>query len=75
VLKDVPPGATVAGVPARIVAWSSGSVPALEMGTRLRDLTERPPSPRCEVLDTMMLQKIRQQRQSNFAALTSWPPM
>jgi len=27
----VPPRATVAGVPARIVGWSSGSVPALEM--------------------------------------------
>jgi serine acetyltransferase len=26
VLQDVPPGATVAGVPARIVGWSSGSV-------------------------------------------------
>jgi serine acetyltransferase len=31
VLRDVPPRATVAGVPARIVGWSSGSVPALEM--------------------------------------------
>src|SRR5207302_7493167 len=47
VLHDVPPRATVAGVPARIVGWSSGSVPALEM--ELRDLTERPQSPRCEL--------------------------
>jgi serine O-acetyltransferase len=37
VLHDVPPGATVAGVPARIVGWSSGSVPALEMDQRLPD--------------------------------------
>jgi serine O-acetyltransferase len=37
VLHDVPPGATVAGVPARIVAWSSGSVPALEMDQSLPD--------------------------------------
>src|SRR5215469_1566205 len=37
VLHDVPPGATVAGVPARIVAWSSGSVPALEMEQSLPD--------------------------------------
>jgi serine O-acetyltransferase len=35
VLHDVPPGATVAGVPARIVAWSSGTVPALEMDQSL----------------------------------------
>ena len=37
VLHDVPPGATVAGVPAQIVGWSSGSVPALEMDQRLPD--------------------------------------
>jgi serine O-acetyltransferase len=37
VLHDVPPGATVAGVPARIVSWSSGSVPALEMDQSLPD--------------------------------------
>jgi len=37
VLHDVPPGATVAGVPARIVGWSSGSVPALEMDRSLPD--------------------------------------
>jgi len=37
VLHDVPPGATVAGVPARIVGWSSGSVPALEMDQSLPD--------------------------------------
>jgi serine O-acetyltransferase len=37
VLHDVPPGATVAGVPARIVAWSSGTVPALEMDQSLPD--------------------------------------
>jgi serine O-acetyltransferase len=37
VLQDVPPGATVAGVPARIVAWSSGTVPALEMDQSLPD--------------------------------------
>src|SRR5580693_1665366 len=37
VLQDVPPGATVAGVPARIVGWSSGSVPALEMDQSLPD--------------------------------------
>jgi serine O-acetyltransferase len=35
VLKDVPPGATVAGVPARVVGWSSGPVPALEMDQSL----------------------------------------
>jgi acetyltransferase-like isoleucine patch superfamily enzyme len=34
---DVPPGATVAGVSARIVGWSSGSVPALEMDQSLPD--------------------------------------
>jgi serine O-acetyltransferase len=39
VLHDVPPGATVAGVPARIVAWSSGTVPALEMDQSLPDYT------------------------------------
>jgi serine O-acetyltransferase len=37
VLQDVPPRATVAGVPARIVGWSSGSVPALEMDQSLPD--------------------------------------
>jgi serine O-acetyltransferase len=37
VLQDVPPGATVAGVPARIVGWSGGSVPALEMDQSLPD--------------------------------------
>jgi len=37
VLQDVPAGATVAGVPARIVAWSSGTVPALEMDQSLPD--------------------------------------
>ncbi len=37
VLQDVPSGATVAGVPARVVAWSSGTVPALEMDQRLPD--------------------------------------
>jgi len=37
VLHDVPSGATVAGVPARIVGWSSGSVPALEMDQSLPD--------------------------------------
>lgn len=37
VLNDVPAGATVAGVPARIVAWSSGTVPALEMDQTLPD--------------------------------------
>jgi serine O-acetyltransferase len=37
VLNDVPAGATVAGVPARIVAWSSGTVPALEMDQSLPD--------------------------------------
>ena len=37
VLRDVPPGATVAGVPARIVSWSSGSVPALDMDQSLPD--------------------------------------
>jgi serine O-acetyltransferase len=35
VLKDVPPCATVAGVPARIVGWCSGTVPALEMDQSL----------------------------------------
>src|ERR1700719_4048430 len=37
VLHDVPPRATVAGVPALIVGWSSGSVPALEMDQSLPD--------------------------------------
>jgi serine O-acetyltransferase len=37
VLHDVPPRATVAGVPAQIVGWSSGSVPALEMDQSLPD--------------------------------------
>jgi serine O-acetyltransferase len=37
VLHDVPPRATVAGVPARVVAWSQGSVPALEMDQSLPD--------------------------------------
>ena len=37
VLHDVPPRATVAGVPARIVGWWSGSVPALEMDQSLPD--------------------------------------
>jgi serine O-acetyltransferase len=37
VLSNVPPRATVAGVPARIVAWSQGAVPALEMDQSLPD--------------------------------------
>jgi serine O-acetyltransferase len=37
VLHDVPPRATVAAVPARIVGCSSGSVPALEMDQSLPD--------------------------------------
>jgi len=37
VLKDVPPGATVAGVPAHVVGWSGGAVPALEMDQSLPD--------------------------------------
>ncbi len=37
VLTNVPPRATVAGVPARIVAWSQGAVPALEMDQSLPD--------------------------------------
>src|ERR1700737_3260023 len=37
VLHNVPPRATVAGVPARMVGWSSGSVPALEMDQSLPD--------------------------------------
>jgi serine O-acetyltransferase len=37
VLHNVPPRATVAGVPAKIVGWSSGSVPALEMDQSLPD--------------------------------------
>lgn len=35
VLKDVPPCATVAGVPARIVGWCSDEVPALAMNQSL----------------------------------------
>ncbi|QCO05720.1 serine O-acetyltransferase [Azospirillum argentinense] len=36
VLKSVPPGATVAGVPARVVGWStSGQAPAVEMDMSL----------------------------------------
>jgi serine O-acetyltransferase len=35
VLKDVPPCATVAGVPARIVGWCSDEVPALAMDQSL----------------------------------------
>jgi serine O-acetyltransferase len=42
VLHDVPSGATVAGVPARIVAWSGGTVPALEMDQSLPDYRARP---------------------------------
>jgi len=37
VLHDVPPRATVAGVPARIVGWSTGAAPALEMDQSLPD--------------------------------------
>jgi serine O-acetyltransferase len=37
VLSNVPPRATVAGVPARIVAWSHAGVPALEMDQSLPD--------------------------------------
>ena len=37
VLQDVAPRATVAGVPARIVGWSTGAVPALEMDQSLPD--------------------------------------
>lgn len=39
VLHSVPAGATVAGVPAKIVAWSQGAVPALEMDQSLPDYT------------------------------------
>ncbi len=42
VLSNVPPRATVAGVPARIVAWSQGAVPALEMDQSLPDYEIRP---------------------------------
>ncbi len=31
VLRDVPPCATVAGVPARVVGWCGDAVPALAM--------------------------------------------
>jgi serine O-acetyltransferase len=37
VLHNVPPHATVAGVPARVVAWSQRAVPALEMDQSLPD--------------------------------------
>ena len=37
VLKDVPPCATVAGVPARIVGWCSDEAPALAMDQSLPD--------------------------------------
>jgi serine O-acetyltransferase len=37
VLHDVPPHATVAGVPARVVAWSQRAVPALEMDQSFPD--------------------------------------
>jgi serine O-acetyltransferase len=37
VLKDVPPCATVAGVPARIVGWCSDQVPALAMDQSFPD--------------------------------------
>jgi serine O-acetyltransferase len=37
VLHSVPPHATVAGVPARVVAWSQRAVPALEMDQSLPD--------------------------------------
>jgi serine O-acetyltransferase len=37
VLHDVPPCATVAGVPAKIVGWCTGSVPALDMDQSLPD--------------------------------------
>ena len=44
VLHDVPPRATVAGVPARIVGWSSGSVPALEMDQSPITRSDREPA-------------------------------
>jgi serine O-acetyltransferase len=37
VLHDVPPCATVAGIPAKIVGWCTGSAPALEMDQSLPD--------------------------------------
>ncbi|HUH85084.1 MAG TPA: serine O-acetyltransferase, partial [Stellaceae bacterium] len=37
VLKDVPPCATVAGVPARIVGWCNDQVPALAMDQSFPD--------------------------------------
>ena len=37
VLRDVPPCATVAGVPARIVGWCSDLLPALAMDQSLPD--------------------------------------
>ncbi|WP_431861025.1 serine O-acetyltransferase [Azospirillum sp.] len=37
VLKSVPPCATVAGVPARIVGWCSGMVPGVDMDQSLGD--------------------------------------
>jgi serine O-acetyltransferase len=40
VLKSVPPCATVAGVPARIVGWCSGMVPGLAMDQSLGDAAE-----------------------------------
>ncbi|MBF0527720.1 MAG: serine O-acetyltransferase [Deltaproteobacteria bacterium] len=38
VLQDVPPRATVAGVPARIVGWTGENAPALEMNHGLADI-------------------------------------
>jgi serine O-acetyltransferase len=41
VLRDVPPCATVAGVPARIVGWCQDAIPALAMDHRLPEDTAR----------------------------------
>ena len=40
VLKSVPPCATVAGVPARIVGWCSGMVPGVDMDQSLGDAAD-----------------------------------
>lgn len=40
VLKSVPPCATVAGVPARIVGWCSGVVPGVDMDQSLGDAAD-----------------------------------
>ena len=49
VLKDVPSCATVAGVPARVVGWCSGTVPALACANFSATTPAGPAHPRMQV--------------------------